>query len=53
VAKAHGGRWCFIWSMNEGGQSWVYIVEDVTGVLSGVFALKRLKTQGSRCAISK
>jgi hypothetical protein len=32
MAKIFGGRWRFIKSVGEGGQSWVYIVEDRTGL---------------------
>jgi serine/threonine protein kinase len=45
MAKIYGGRWRFLRSLGEGGQSWVYIVEDTTGEFEGVFALKRLKRQ--------
>jgi serine/threonine protein kinase len=45
MAKIHGGRWRFIKSVSEGGQGWVYIVEDTTGEFKGVYALKRLKRQ--------
>jgi len=45
MAKIYGGRWRFIKSLNEGGQSWVYIVEDTTGEFKGAYALKRLKRQ--------
>jgi serine/threonine protein kinase len=45
MAKIYGGRWRFIKSLNEGGQSWVYIAEDTTGEFTGVYALKRLKRQ--------
>jgi serine/threonine protein kinase len=45
MAKIYGGRWHFIKSVNEGGQSWVYLVEDTTDELKGVYALKRLKRQ--------
>jgi serine/threonine protein kinase len=43
MAKIYGGRWRFIKSISEGGQGWVYIVEDTTGEFKGVYALKRLK----------
>ena len=45
MAKIFGGRWRLIKSVGEGGQSWVYIVEDTTGEFKGVYALKRLKRQ--------
>jgi serine/threonine protein kinase len=45
MAKIFGGRWRVIKSVGEGGQSWVYIVEDTTGEFKGPFALKRLKQQ--------
>jgi serine/threonine protein kinase len=45
MAKMYGGRWRFLKSVGEGGQSWVYIVEDTTKKLEGTFALKRLKRQ--------
>ena len=45
MAKVYGGRWRFIKSLSEGGQGWVYIVEDTTGEFKGLFALKRLKRQ--------
>jgi hypothetical protein len=37
MAKIYGGRWRFIKSVREGGQSWVYIVEDTTGEFKGVY----------------
>jgi serine/threonine protein kinase len=43
MAKVYGGRWRVLKSLGEGGQSWVYIVEDGAGEFQGVFALKRLK----------
>jgi hypothetical protein len=43
MARIFGGRWRCIKSLGEGGQSWVYIVEDTTGEFTGVYALKRLK----------
>jgi serine/threonine protein kinase len=45
MAKIYGGRWRCIESVGEGGQSWVYIVEDTTDEFKGVHALKRLKRQ--------
>jgi serine/threonine protein kinase len=45
MAKIYGGRWRSIRSISEGGQSWVYVVEDTTGGFKDTFALKRLKRQ--------
>jgi serine/threonine protein kinase len=45
MAKIYGGCWRCIKSVNEGGQSWVYVVEDTTGEFKGTYALKRLKRQ--------
>jgi serine/threonine protein kinase len=45
MAKIYGNRWRFIRSVGEGGQSWVYLVEDATGEVNGIFAFKRLKRQ--------
>jgi serine/threonine protein kinase len=41
--KIYGDRWVWQKTLNEGGQSVVFIVEDRTGELPGVYALKRLK----------
>jgi serine/threonine protein kinase len=43
MAKIYGNRWLVKKSLNEGGQSFVFIVEDRTGKLPGEYALKRLK----------
>jgi serine/threonine protein kinase len=43
MAKIYGNRWLMKKSLNEGGQSVVFIVEDRTGKLPGEYALKRLK----------
>ena len=43
MAKVYGNRWLVKRSLNEGGQSIVFIVEDRTGKLPGEYALKRLK----------
>jgi serine/threonine protein kinase len=43
MAKIYGNRWLVKRSLNEGGQSVVFIVEDRTGKLPGEYALKRLK----------
>jgi serine/threonine protein kinase len=43
MAKMYGDRWRFMKSLGEGGQSWIYVVEDATGELKGLYALKRLK----------
>jgi serine/threonine protein kinase len=43
MAKSYGNRWLVKKSLNEGGQSVVFIVEDRTGKLPGEYALKRLK----------
>jgi serine/threonine protein kinase len=43
--KIYGGRWHRKRSINEGGQSYVYLVEDTSGEFKGEFALKRLKRQ--------
>jgi tRNA A-37 threonylcarbamoyl transferase component Bud32 len=43
MAKTYGKRWLTKRSLNEGGQSVVFIVEDKTGKLPGEHALKRLK----------
>jgi serine/threonine protein kinase len=43
MAKIYGNRWLVKKSLNEGGQSVVFIVEDRTGKLPGEYALKRLK----------
>jgi hypothetical protein len=43
MAKVYGNRWLLKRSLNEGGQSVVFIVEDGTGKLPGEYALKRLK----------
>jgi len=45
MAKVYGGRWRVIKSIGEGGQGWVFVVEDATGEFEGGFALKRLKRQ--------
>ena len=31
MARIFGGRWRFIESLGEGGQSWVYVVEELDG----------------------
>jgi hypothetical protein len=41
MAKIYGNRWLVKRSLNEGGQSVVFIVEDRTGKLPGEYALKR------------
>jgi tRNA A-37 threonylcarbamoyl transferase component Bud32 len=43
MAKIYGNRWMVKKSLNEGGQSVVFIVEDRTDKLPGEYALKRLK----------
>jgi serine/threonine protein kinase len=43
MAKIYGKRWVVKKSLNEGGQSVVFVVEDETGKLPGEYALKRLK----------
>ena len=43
MAKIYGNRWLVKKSLNEGGQSVVFIVEDGTGELPCEYALKRLK----------
>jgi serine/threonine protein kinase len=43
MAKTYGNRWLVKRSLNEGGHSVVFIVEDKTGGLPGEYALKRLK----------
>jgi serine/threonine protein kinase len=43
VAKIYGERWRVKKSLKEGGQSHVFIVEDLKGEYEGQFALKRLK----------
>src|SRR5581483_707940 len=43
MARMYGNRWLVKKSLNEGGQSVVFIVEDRTGKLPGEYALKRLK----------
>jgi serine/threonine protein kinase len=43
MAKIYGNRWLVKKSLNEGGQSVVFIVGDRTGKLPGEYALKRLK----------
>jgi hypothetical protein len=43
MAKIYGNRWLVKKSLNEGGQSVVFIVEDRTGNLPGEYALKQLK----------
>jgi serine/threonine protein kinase len=43
MAKIYGNRWLVKKSLNEGGQSFVFIVEDKTRELPGEYALKRLK----------
>jgi serine/threonine protein kinase len=43
LAKIYGNRWLVKKSLNEGGQSVFFIVEDRTGKLPGEYALKRLK----------
>ncbi len=43
MAKIYGNRWLVKKSLNEGGQSVIFIVEDRAGELQGEYALKRLK----------
>jgi len=43
MAKIYGSRWLVKESLNEGGQSIVFIVGDTIGKLPGEYALKRLK----------
>ena len=43
MAKIYGNRWLVKGSLNEGGQSVVFYVQDATGALKGTYALKRLK----------
>ena len=43
MAKIYGNWWRVKKSLKEGGQSHVFIVEDLTGEHKGLFALKRLK----------
>jgi len=43
VAKIYGDRWRVKKSLKEGGQSHVFVVEDLKGEHEGLFALKRLK----------
>src|SRR5262249_13153317 len=38
-----GNRWKVIKSLNEGGQGWLYLVEDTSDIVKGTYALKRLK----------
>jgi serine/threonine protein kinase len=45
MAKIYGGRWRVKETLNEGGQSHVFVVEDTSGAVEGDFALKRLKRQ--------
>lgn len=43
MAKIYGDRWEIEKSLGQGGQGDVYIVRDVTGTMSGRFALKRVR----------
>jgi serine/threonine protein kinase len=43
MAKIYGARWRVKKSLKEGGQSHVFVVEDLKGEHEGLFALKRLK----------
>jgi serine/threonine protein kinase len=43
MAKIYGERWLTKKSLKEGGQGYVFVVEDLKGVHEGLFALKRLK----------
>jgi serine/threonine protein kinase len=43
MPKIYSGRWRVKNSLKEGGQSHVFVVEDLKGEHQGLFALKRLK----------
>jgi serine/threonine protein kinase len=45
ILKIYCGCWRSVRRLSEGGQSWVYVVEDATSEFKDVFALKRLKRQ--------
>lgn len=43
MGKIYGGRWETIRTIGEGGQSHVFEVKDLSGEMTGTFALKRVK----------